>query len=83
MPMPFLLVNGGMKALRWLSFRMSPPTSRQRALCRIWEKIEALELTLRENGGVLDAADLEAIERLFDGLFRGLKLRLASETAER
>jgi hypothetical protein len=59
---------------------MSPPTSRQRSLCRVWEKIEALELALRENGTVLDAADLEAIERLFEGMFRGLKERLPRET---
>ena len=62
---------------------MSPPTTRQRALCRIWERIESLELTLRENGTVLDGADLEAIERLFDGLFRGLRGRLAPEPVER
>jgi hypothetical protein len=62
---------------------MSPPTTRQRALCRVWEGIESLERTLRENGTVLDAADLEAIERLFEGLFRGLRHRLATETVER
>jgi hypothetical protein len=57
-------------------FPMSPPTTRQRALCKVWEGIETVERTLREQGSVLDAADLEAIERLFEGLFRGLKDRL-------
>jgi hypothetical protein len=55
---------------------MSPPTTRQRALCKIWERIEDVERTLRDNGDALDAADMEAIERLFSGLFRGLKDRL-------
>jgi hypothetical protein len=55
---------------------VSPPTVRQRALCRVWEGIESLEKSLRESGGVLDSADVEAIERLFEGLFRGLKERL-------
>jgi hypothetical protein len=55
---------------------VSPPSVRQRALCRIWEGIESLEKSLREQGGVLDSADVEAIERLFEGLFRGLKSRV-------
>jgi hypothetical protein len=60
---------------------MSPPTTRQRTLCHIWERIESLELALRESSGVLDAADVEAIERLFDGLFRGLKSKLPTPEA--
>ena len=55
---------------------MAPPTSRQRALCKVWERIEELERTLREQGSALDGADIEAVERLFEGLFRGLKERL-------
>jgi hypothetical protein len=55
---------------------VSPPSVRQRALCKVWEGIESLEKSLREHGGVLDSADVEAIERLFEGLFRGLKGKL-------